>query len=64
VTYVTKSQAGREIGPSAASPERTSCLCPGDCGSASWFDQVAIQVASVIADGTYDGETVYDAVTL
>jgi Transposase DDE domain len=27
------------------------------------LDQVATQVASVIADGAYDGETVYDAVT-
>jgi hypothetical protein len=27
------------------------------------LDQVATPVASVIADGAYDGETVYDAVT-
>jgi transposase len=34
-----------------------------ESGSSSLLDQVATRVASVIADGAYDGETVYDAVT-
>ena len=42
-------------------------LTPDDVGDVSQLadllDQVATPVASVIADGAYDGETVYDAVT-
>jgi hypothetical protein len=42
-------------------------LTPDDVGDVSQLagllDQVATPVASVIADGAYDGETIYDAVT-